>query len=109
MNKLVEQTLPGLVKENMICKGADVFLPHLEFTHNEVERKRTFLENYFVITYVKDRMLSPLYAATEQVTAQLLEFKHNPLTNCDQMKWIDEFSSLPWIRLTSIGIEARGE
>ena len=103
LEKFFEETLCGLVEENLLEQGCCVWLPHLDHTNKMIEKYRDMLETFFVVNYVSDPNMNPLYYATglEQVNNRLLQFPE-AIINSNQILRLD--AKAPFISLASKGI-----
>ena len=97
-----EQILCGIVMENMLQTGCCVWLPHIPYTKKMIEKHRSKLADYYVVDYVADPNLNPLYLATgmEHVNMRLLQFPEK-IINENQVIRLEHLS--PFIRLSSKG------
>ena len=96
------RTLPGFVIEDVIDAGACVWIPCIDHTANKVQEYRHEIEQVYVIDYVSDPNMNPLFYATglEETYARLLLFPEK-LVNDNQLVSLN--SKTPFIRLTSKG------
>ena len=95
-------TLPNFVKEDIIAHGGCVWLPYLQYTYDMIQKYKGELELVYVISYVEDPNMNPLFYATgqEHVSARLRLFPE-PLVNENQIATLN--AATPFISMTSKG------
>ena len=70
-NKFFTQTLIGLVEDGVLVKGGEVWLPNIGTCGMMIARHQSCIERYYSVERISDPLTSPLYAATESITADL--------------------------------------
>ncbi len=87
--------MPAIATESILSPGGKIWLPNLQCIEESLEEHSDSIKEHFTIRLVSNAKENPLFAATEQVTEELLRCPDN-LTNETQMKPLLSHSSSPF-------------
>jgi hypothetical protein len=71
--KFFKTTLTGLVNDNMLRVTGEIWIPNIGRCGEYLEQYASSLKQYYQVELVTNPMLNPLYAATDDITDDLVE------------------------------------
>lgn len=87
--------MPAIATENILSPTGKIWLPNLQCIEESLEDNSDVIKEHFTVRLISDAKENPLFAATENVTEELLRCPDN-LTNETQMKPLLSHSSRPF-------------
>lgn len=88
-----------LAENDLLKVGGKLWLPNLDCVQCSLDEFKSDIERYYTIEKVEDPMRNPLYAATENVEAELLRCPDS-LTNETQIRPLLIYSKTPFLALS---------